>query len=94
MKKAFLLLTASLFAFLVKAQKYEDIKNLLLFKKFEQAKTDLDKAMTNAKFTAKGEAYILKTAVYAGLAMSTGVKGTPKADQLNTDAEAAFTKYK
>ena len=94
MKKAFLLLTAISFAFLAKAQKYEDIKNLLVFNKFDQAKTDLDKAMTNAKFAAKGEAYLLKTAVYTGLAASPAVKGTPKADQLNSDAEAAFTKYK
>ena len=94
MKKAFLLLTTSLSFFLVNAQKYEDIKNLLLFNKFQQAKTDLDKAMTNAKFTAKGEAYMLKTAVYAGLASSAEVKGTAQADQLLIDAEAAFNKYK
>ncbi|MEO7393653.1 MAG: hypothetical protein ABIU11_01860 [Chitinophagaceae bacterium] len=94
MKKSILLLTAGLFAFFANAQKYEDIKNLLLFNKFQQAKTDLDKAMSNAKFTAKGEAYMLKTAVYAGLATTEGVKGTAQVEQLNNEAEAAFKKYR
>ena len=94
MKKALLLVTTSLSFFLVSAQKYEDIKNLLLFKKYPQAKTDIDKAMANPKFTAKAEAYILKATVYAGMATVEGTKGTPEADQLNAEAETAFTKYK
>ena len=94
MKKAFLLLTASLFFFLVKAQKYEDIKKFLILNNYQQAKTDLDKAMTNAKFTAKAEAYMLKTTVYAGMAMQDGTKGTTQGDQLTSEAEAAFMKYK
>jgi len=94
MKKFFLLLTTSLSVFLVNAQKYEDIKNLVLLTKFQQAKTDLDKAMTNAKFTAKPEAYILKATVYSGLANSNGVKGTPQEEQLMNEADAAFMKYK
>ena len=94
MKKALLLVTTSLSVFLVSAQKYADIKNLLLFNKYEQAKTDLDKAMTNAKFTSNAEAYILKTTVYAGMAMLDGTKGTPQADQLAAEAEIAFKKYK
>ncbi len=94
MKRYFFLFTVLLSASLVNAQKYEDIKNLLLFNKYEQAKTDLDKAMTNAKFTAKAEAYILKTTVYAGMAMMDGTKGTPQADQLTAEAVTAFNKYK
>jgi hypothetical protein len=94
MKKALLFVTTSLSFFLVSAQKYEDIKNLLLFNKYAQAKTDLDKGMANAKFTAKAEAYILKTTVYAGMSMADGTKGTPQAEQLTTEAEAAFKKYK
>jgi hypothetical protein len=94
MKKFLFLLTTCLSFFLVSAQKYEDIKNMMLLQKFQQAKTDLDKAMTNAKFTAKAEAYILKTAVYSGMAMMDGTKGTPQAEQLTTEAEVAFKKYK
>src|SRR6187549_3756423 len=94
MKKFFLLLTTSLSVFLVSAQKYEDIKNMVLLTKFQQAKTELDKGMANAKFTAKPEAYILKSTVYSGLANSAGVKGTPQEEQLMTEAEAAYAKYK
>ena len=94
MKKAFLLLTVSLFAFLVKAQKYEDIKKFVILNNYQQAKTDLDKAMTNPKFTAKAEAYMLKAVIYAGLSMVDGTKGTPQGDQLATEAGEAFMKYK
>jgi hypothetical protein len=85
------ILTLSVYA--VTAQKYEDIKNLLLFSKYAQAKTDIDKAMTNAKFTSKAEAYILKTTIYAGLAMDGATKNTPAAEQYTTDADVAFKKY-
>jgi hypothetical protein len=95
MKKLFLILTISLSALGVSAQNYESIKNLLIFPdKFAQAKTDLDKGFGNTKFASKPEAYILKTAIYAGLAMSDANKNTPAGDQLNTEADAAFTKYK
>ncbi len=65
-----------------------------MLNQFDKAKTDLDKAITNAKIAAKPEVYILKTAIYAGLAMSEGKKGTPEAEQLIAEADAAFTKYK
>ncbi len=77
-------------AFLVNAQKYEDIKNKLILNQYKHAKEDLDKAMANAKFTAKAEAYILKTTVYAGMARMDGTKGTPQADQLTAEAEISF----
>ena len=63
MKRILFLITISLSAFLVKAQKYEDIKNQLVFNKFKEARVELDKGMSNPKFTSKAEAYILKTAV-------------------------------
>ncbi len=94
MKKGFLLLIMGLSAFMVKAQKHEDIKNKLLLNMYKQAKEDLDKAMTNAKFTAKAEAYMLKTTIYAGLATQDGTKNTPAGDQLAAEAEAAFKKYR
>lgn len=94
MKKGFLLLIMGLSAFLVKAQKYEDIKNKLLLNMYKQAKEDIDKAMSNAKFTAKAEAYILKTTIYAGLAMEEATKNTPAGEQLAAEADAAFKKYR
>lgn len=93
MKKGFLLLVLGLSAFIVKAQKYEDIKNKLLLNMYKQAKEDLDKSMTNAKFTSKAEAYILKATIYSGLASQDGTKNTPAGDQLTAEAEAAFNKY-
>lgn len=94
MKKVFLLITMSVSAFLVKAQKYEDIKNKLILSMYKPAREELDKAMTNAKFTSKAEAYILKTTVYAGMALTDAVKNTPEATTLMTEAELAFKKYR
>ncbi len=94
MKRILFLVTISLSAFLVKAQKYEDIKNQLVFNKFKEAKIELDKAMSNPKFTSKAEAYILKATIYAGLAMDAANKGTAAGDQLANEADIAFKKYK
>lgn len=65
-----------------------------MLNQLEKAKTDFDKAITNAKFAGKAEAYILKTAIYAGLSMAEDKKNTPAAEQLANEAEAAFSKYK
>ena len=50
--------------------------------------------MVDAKFTSKPEAFILKVIIYATLALDDKIKGTAEADQLLTDADAAFQKYK
>ncbi|MGB3164497.1 MAG: hypothetical protein WBA96_13265 [Chitinophagaceae bacterium] len=94
MKKILFFLTMSLSFFVLNAQKYETIKNQLVFNKYKEAKVELDKAMSNPKFTSNAEAYILKTTIYAGLSMEEGTKGTPTGDQLAMDADAAFKKYK
>src|SRR5262245_1326224 len=94
MKKFFLLSTVLLAAFMIQAQNYDNIKTLLTLTQYKKAKDDLDKQWTNAKFISKPEAYMLKTAVYAGLANDPSVKGTPAADQYTAEADAAFTKYK
>jgi len=94
MKRTFSLLAFCFIASAVTAQSYESIKTLLALNQYKKAKDDLDKGMTNAKFTGKAEAYILKTAVYAGLSMAEGTKGTPAGDQLASEADAAFKKYK
>jgi hypothetical protein len=93
--KKFLLLSAVLFtALFIQAQNFETIKNMIILQQHKKAKEELDKSMGNSKFSSKPEAYILKAAVYAGLANENGTKGTPAADPLIADAEAAFNKYK
>ena len=68
MKRFILLLTISLTAFAASAQNYDKIKNLLVISKYEEAKTELEKNWTNAKFIAKPEAYLLKATILSGMA--------------------------
>jgi hypothetical protein len=49
------------------AQKYEEAKNLIILQQFAKAKESVDKNWSNPKYTAKPEAYILKSSVYAML---------------------------
>lgn len=94
MKRILFLLTISLSVLIANAQNIDNIKASLMLNQLEKAKTDFDKAITNAKFAGKAEAYILKTAIYAGLAMAEDKKNTPASEQLTNEAEAAFRKYK
>ncbi|MEO5946103.1 MAG: hypothetical protein ABIP79_04765 [Chitinophagaceae bacterium] len=94
MKKFILFSAICMAALSATSQKYSDIKNLLILNKFEQAKTDFEKAITNAKFAGNAEAYILKTAIYASLASSDAVKSTPDGAKYAAEAAAAFKKYR
>ena len=94
MKKFFLLSVVLLLAAFVKAQSYENAKNLALLNQYQKAKEELDKGMANAKYASKPEAFILKTVIYASLAMEPRIKGTAEADKLTAEAEIAFNKYK
>jgi hypothetical protein len=94
MKKLLLLVPVLLLGMVVTAQKYDDVKNMVLLQQFKKAKEDLDKNMGNAKYTSKPEAFLLKATIYAALANDPTVKGTTAGDQLLSDAEAAFKKYK
>ena len=94
MKKGFFLLTLVLSVFFAQAQKYDDIKMKLTLNQLKMAKDDLDKKWSDAKFTSKPEAYILKTAIYAGLAVDEVTKKTPEGDKLAAEADAAFKKYR
>jgi hypothetical protein len=71
MKKTLLFISVLPGWFVAKSQSlYEPIKNLVIITQYQKAKEDLDKAMGNAKFTSKPEAYILKTLVYSTLSMN------------------------
>lgn len=94
MKKS-LLVSLSIFLTITGwSQNYDPVKTLVMINQLDKAKTDLDKSFTNAKYTAKPEAFILKTAVYASVANMDGKKDTPAAAQLVEEADAAFTKYR
>ena len=95
MKKTLLAVVA--LSFLVTfagAQNVESIKTLLTLSQFKKAKEELDKAMGNAKFSAKAEAFMLKAGIYAALSLDEEYKNKPEGNQLLTDAFAAYNKYK
>jgi len=94
MKKSLLFLLTVVSTFTAWSQSYDPVKTLVMINQLEKAKADLDKSFTNAKYTAKPEAYILKTAVYASVANMDGKKDTPAASQLIEEADAAFNKYR
>lgn len=95
MKKRIILFTAiCLSAFFAEAQNYKPVKDLLAINQYAKAKDEFDKNASNAKFMSKPEAYIIKASIYAGLAMSDENKSKPSGDQLTSDADAAFNKYK
>jgi len=94
MKKfSILLLTMSLLAVTAGAQRYEDVKNLLLLRQYKNAKATVDKGMTNAKYTSKPEGYMQKATVYSALALDTTLPAT-EAAQLREEAYAAFLKFR
>ena len=93
MKKITFSLMMLMLAFFVKAQSHEEIKNFVMLGQYKKAKEDIDKRMTNAKFAAKPEAYILKSTIYSALAADSAIQNTPEAAALRTEAEAAFKKY-
>lgn len=94
MKRLFFLLFTLSFLFEAVAQNYNPAKNQLALGQLQKAREELDKGMNNTKYASKAEAYMLKTAIYAGLAMDGNTKGTPEAANLTKEAEAAFAKYR
>ncbi len=94
MKKILLAVTIGLAGMTASAQNYENIKNIFILTQYQKAKDELDKAMSNAKFSSKAEAYILKASVYGALAMEENKKNTAEGDQLTIDGDAAFKKYR
>ncbi|MBL7732560.1 MAG: hypothetical protein JNM88_15395 [Chitinophagaceae bacterium] len=94
MKRLLLLVTISLPSLLVSAQNYDAIKLTLSLTQFEKAKEEVDKSMSNTKFASKPEAYILKASIYGGLAMDPKNINTAKEDELTTDGNNAFSKFR
>ncbi len=72
-------------------QRYETIKTQILLGQFAKAKEELDKNWSNAKFTAKPEAYILKATLLTqmGNAIDSAGAGTAMIDE----AESIYSEY-
>jgi hypothetical protein len=94
MKRTVFVTAILLFALFANAQNYKDISDKVILRLWKPAKEELDKRWTNAKFIAKPDAYILKTGIYSALASDSATAATPQGEQLLTDAEAAWAKYK
>lgn len=94
MKKISLLSILFISAFAVSAQNYDAAKNALLINQLKKAKEEVDKGMTNAKYAGKPEAFLLKSTIYATLAMDSAARATGQSDQYLKDAEEAYLKYK
>jgi hypothetical protein len=94
MKKFFLFLSVCFVVSMANAQNYEAIKNTVILNQYQKAKEDIDKQMTNTKFTSKPEAYILKTTIYSALSMEEANKNNEQGKKLAEEADAAFKKYK
>lgn len=94
MKRTALVTAMLSFVLLANAQNYNDISSKVILRQWKSAKEDLDKRWSNAKFISKPEAYILKTGIYAALANDSATAATPQGDQLLSDAETAWAKYK
>ena len=94
MKRILILAAFCLPALFAAAQNYTPIKNMVALNQYSKAKEEFDQQISNAKFASKAEAYMLKTAIYAALAMAEENKNNEKGEQLTNDAEAAFQKYR
>jgi hypothetical protein len=92
MRKLIFSLLIFAFAISAGAQDFDKIKGFVFLQKYKDAKTELDKAMANAKFSAKPEAHILKSSVYLGLISDK--EFAAQSGQLFQDALASFNKYK
>lgn len=94
MKKiGFLSLMMLLFAF-AQGQNYNGIKTQLTLGQFVQAKTELEKQWSNAKFVSKPEAYMLRAAIFAALAAEDNAIKTAQGKQYLEEAVTSFNKYR
>jgi predicted Zn-dependent protease len=92
MRKLIFSLLVSAFAISAGAQDIDKIKGFVILQKFKDAKTEIDKAMSNAKFSAKPEAHILKSTVY--LTLAGDKEFAAQSGALFQDALTSFNKYK
>ena len=93
MKKFLLLAAVSVLATAAFAQKYDEIKNMLMLPGgLDKAKQSFDKQSANDKFYSKPEAYLVKSAVFGSLSLDSAKHA--EADKNRDEAYSAFVKYK
>ncbi len=78
---------------LIYAQSVDDVKKYLILGQFKEGKTEIDKAMGNAKFAAKAEAWLMKMSIYSVLAIDEKEKNEALKEQYAGEAFKAFKKY-
>ncbi|RYY52609.1 MAG: hypothetical protein EOO09_20885 [Chitinophagaceae bacterium] len=74
------------------AQNYEEIKSLILVRRYDNAKRELDKGMADEQFRSKPEAYALKSMIYSALADDP--QFADQGHQLREEAYAAFSTFR
>ncbi|OYW79928.1 MAG: hypothetical protein B7Z27_04690, partial [Sphingobacteriia bacterium 32-37-4] len=73
------------------AQDFKKVETNVYLKKFEEAKTEIDKAMADPKNQGKAEGYYWKSRIYAALFQNEATRA--KYPTAVEDAHAAFQKY-
>lgn len=94
MKKIGLLSLMFLAFTAVNAQNYNGIKTMVALNQLSQAKAELEKNWSNAKFISKPEAYILKASILSAMAVDEATSKTPTGEQYLNEAWEAFVKYR
>lgn len=91
MKKVLLLAAISCLTTSMFAQKYDDVKNLLMLGQIDKAKATLDK-LGNEKFYAKPEGQLVKSAVFSSMSLDSAKAAD--AEKNREESYGAFMKYK
>lgn len=91
MKKFLLLAILAVTAQLVNAQDLKKVQTAYLIKRFEDAKTEIDKVMADPKQQGKPETYYWKASVYAELYQDAKLR--EKYPNAGKEADEAFKKY-
>ncbi|HLD53915.1 MAG TPA: hypothetical protein VJA82_11460 [Sediminibacterium sp.] len=91
MKYFFSLLLSIAIISVATAQDFKKVETNVYLKKFEEAKTEIDKALAEPKNQAKAEGYYWKSRIYAALFQNEATRA--KYPTAVEDAHAAFQKY-
>lgn len=91
MKKLLLLSMFAMSLQFLAAQDYKKVKNAVLLTRLEEAKTEIDKLLTDPKAQAKAETYMWKAKIYA--AIFNNPQLNEKFPNAEAEAESAIKKY-
>ena len=75
----------------IQAQEMKKVQLFMMSQKFAEAKAEIDKAVTDPKFSGKAETYYWRSRIYAAIFNNAALRAkTPNAKEV---AEEAFAKY-